>query len=160
VTRPRLRAAGGGVGCAAKQWHVIAMANQTYRGSCHCGAIRFEADLDLSQGTGKCNCSYCWKVRNWSIGIKPDAFRLLAGQDHEGEYGFRENSDNHHVFCKRCGVRVYTRGYVEQIGGHYVSVMLSTLDDLPPATLAAAPVRYMNGRDDDWFHPPAETAHL
>lgn len=38
--------------------------------------------------------------------------------------------------------------------------MLSTFDDLPPATLAAASVRYMNGRDDDWFHVPAETAHL
>ena len=59
-----------------------------------------------------------------------------------------------------CGARVYTHGYVEQIGGHFVSVMLSTLDDLPPATLAAAPVRYMNGRDDDWFRTPAETGHL
>jgi hypothetical protein len=49
---------------------------------------------------------------------------------------------------------------VEQIGGAYVSIMLSTFDDLPPATLVAAPVRYMNGRDDDWFHVPAETAHL
>lgn len=136
------------------------MAVETYTGSCHCGAIRFEADLDLSQGTGKCNCSYCWKVRNWSIGIKPDAFRLVAGGDALGEYRFREDSANHHVFCTRCGVRVYTRGYVEQIGGHYVSVMLSALDDLPSAELAAAPVRYMNGRDDDWFHTPAETAHL
>jgi hypothetical protein len=136
------------------------MPTQTYRASCHCGAIRFEADLDLSQGTGKCNCSYCWKVRNWSIAVKPDAFRLLAGHEQLGEYGFREDSVNRHVFCKQCGVRLYTRGYVEQIGGHFVSVMLSTLDDLPPATLAAAPVRFMNGRDDDWFHVPAETAHL
>jgi hypothetical protein len=55
---------------------------------------------------------------------------------------------------------VYTYGYVEQIGGHYVSVVLATLDDLSPSDLVAAPVRYMNGRDDDWFHPPAETRHL
>jgi hypothetical protein len=41
-----------------------------------------------------------------------------------------------------------------------VIVMLSVLDDLPPAELAAAPVRYMNGRDDDWFHTPADTRHL
>ncbi len=136
------------------------MATKTYQGSCHCGSLRFEADLDLAEGTGKCNCSYCWKVRNWSIGIKPDAFRLLSGKENAHEYGFREDSVNHHVFCNRCGVRIYTYGYVEQVGGDYVSVALSTLDNLSTAELVAAPVRYMNGRDDDWFHVPAETRHL
>ena len=136
------------------------MAKKTYKGSCHCGRLRFEADLDLAEGTGKCNCSYCWKVRAWSIGTKPDAFRLLSGKEDAGEYGFREGSQNHHVFCKHCGVRVYTYGHVEQIGGDYVSIALSVLDDLSPADLLAASVRYMNGRDDDWFHTPAETRHL
>ena len=136
------------------------MATKTYHGSCHCKAIRFEADLDLSKGTGKCNCSYCWKVRAWTIGIKPEQFRLLSGQEHAGEYGFREGSTNHHVFCKQCGVRVYTHGYVKEIGGDYVSISLSTLDDLPAPELVSAPVQFMNGRDDDWFHTPAETRHL
>jgi hypothetical protein len=136
------------------------MAKKTYRGSCHCGALRFEADLDLSKGTGKCNCSYCWKVRNWSIGVKPSEFRLLTDKQQAGEYGFREGSQNHHVFCKHCGVRLYTYGNVPEIGGEYVSVALATLDDLLPAELAEAPVQFMNGRDDDWFHAPHETRHL
>ena len=136
------------------------MAKKTYQGSCHCGKIRFETDLDLTQGSGKCNCSYCWKVRAWTMGIKPDAFRLLSGKEDAREYGFREGSTNHHVFCSHCGVRVYTYGYVEQIGGDYVAIQLSTLDDLSPAELVAAPVQHMNGRDDDWFHVPAETRHL
>jgi hypothetical protein len=136
------------------------MAKKTYQGTCHCGKVRFEADLDLAEGTGKCNCSYCWKVRSWSVGIKPEAFRLLSGKDDAREYGFREGGDNHHVFCGTCGVRVYTYGHVAAIGGDYVSVSLAALNDLPPADLAAAPVRYMNGRDDDWFNVPPETRHL
>jgi hypothetical protein len=136
------------------------MAKKTYHGSCHCGKVRFEADLDFAQGTGKCNCSYCWKARGWTMGIKPEAFRLLSGKESSAQYAFREGSTNHHVFCKHCGIRVYTEGYIEQIGGAYVSVALSALDDLSPAELAAAPIRYMNGRDDDWFHEPAETRHL
>jgi hypothetical protein len=136
------------------------MATKTYHGSCHCRSIRFEADLDLSQSTGKCNCTFCWKVRGWTMGIKPDAFRLISGKDSAREYNFRENSDNHHVFCKHCGVRVYTYGHIEQIGGDYVSVSLPALDDLPVEELIAAPVRHMNGRDDAWFDEPRETRHL
>lgn len=132
----------------------------TYHGSCHCKKVRYEADIDLSAGTGKCNCSFCWKTRNWSAGIKPNAFRLVEGKEHVSEYGFRPESQNHHVFCRHCGVRLYTYGYIEQIGGDYVSVALSTLDDLRAEDLAAAPVRHMNGRDDDWFNPPKVTTHL
>jgi hypothetical protein len=132
---------------------------KTYTGSCHCGAIRFEADLDLSAGTGRCNCSYCAKVRNWSVIIKPAQFRLLAGADALSEYQFGTNSA-HHLFCKRCGVRSFGKGYIEQIGGDFVSVMLSCLDGVDPGELAAAPVRYMNGRDNKWFDAPSETRHL
>lgn len=130
------------------------MAIETYTGSCHCGNVRFEVDLDLAEGGGKCNCSMCRKVRNWSASVKPDAFRLLSAADAVIDYQFGTNS-MHWPFCKTCGVRPYGHGDIPEVGGAFYAVQLASLD-APDETLAGAPVRYANGRDNNWWHEPSE----
>jgi len=132
---------------------------KTYAGSCHCGAVRFEVDMDLSTGTSRCNCSICSKTRAWSAVVKPPAFRLLKGEDTLSDYQFG-SKNGHHLFCKQCGVRPFGRGYVEQIGGDFVSINLGALDNASDDELASAPVQFMNGRDDDWFNAPKVSRHL
>ncbi len=130
---------------------------KTYRGSCHCGKVRIEADFDLSDGTFKCNCTSCTKSRAWLAIVKPDDFRIVSGDNELTDY---RGGTNHYFFCSTCGIRVFGRGQADEIGGAFHAVNLGCLDDVDATELADAPVRYTDGRNDDWASTPAETRHL
>jgi hypothetical protein len=131
---------------------------KTYQGSCHCGAVRFEADIDLALGTIRCNCSICSKGRYRPALVAPAAFRLAAGSEALSMYQFGAKKDTH-PFCRHCGVRAFGTGRSPRLGD-FVSVNLGCLDDASAAELAAAPITYLNGRDDIWDAPPAVTCYL
>ena len=132
---------------------------KTYQGSCHCGAVKFEAELDLAAGTGKCNCSICTKRRNWGALLKPEQFRLLAGEEVLRDYRFGTMQGSHR-FCGNCGCAPFSEGNVPEIGGAFVSVQVMSLDDASYEELAAAPVNYGDGRHNSWWTEPAEKAIL
>jgi hypothetical protein len=135
------------------------MALKTYAGSCHCGAVKYEADLDLTQGAGRCNCRICMKTRQWGAMTKPQAVRLTAGGDALADYVVG-GGIGHHRFCKTCGVRVFATGHLEQLGGDFAVVFVNTLDHLSDADFAAIPIAYADGCNDNWWNAPAVTAHL
>lgn len=132
---------------------------RTYTGGCHCGAVRFEADVDLNAGTFKCNCSICTKVRNWLTMVKPESFRLLTDEAELSDYQFGARNI-HHLFCRHCGVHSFGWGNLSDLGGKIYAVNVNCLDDAEPAELVKAPVTYVDGRNDNWQAPPAETRHL
>ncbi len=132
---------------------------KTYRGSCHCRRITLEVDLDLSQGTGKCNCTLCWKRRLWAARAKTGGFRLISGQSDLTSYPPKPN-ESPGGFCRHCGVGLFW--WVQAAAwndGESVSVSLACLDDVEPGELLAAPVQHFDGRSDTWG-TPAETRHL
>ena len=80
-----------------------------YHGSCHCGKVKIRARFDLSNGTGKCNCTFCRKTRAWSVSIKPEAFTLVSGENDLSDYLFNTHAV-HNLFCNHCGLRVFGLG--------------------------------------------------
>ena len=131
---------------------------QTYQGGCHCGAVRYEANVDLSEGTVKCNCSVCSKARAWLVAVDGDNFHLLSGKDALSDYQFGERRI-HHLFCKTCGIKSFGRASGPD-GKEFYAVLVSCLERVPDSELAALPVVYVDGRNDDFQSAPAETRHL
>jgi hypothetical protein len=80
---------------------------QTYRGSCHCGAVRFEIETDFPELT-ICDCSICRKKNALMVQVHESRFRLLAGEDYLSEYQFHTRTARH-FFCKVCGIYPFHR---------------------------------------------------
>jgi hypothetical protein len=123
---------------------------KTYTGGCLCGAVRFEATLDLSEPVNRCNCSICTKVGGATTSMKPSAFRLLSGAESLGEFR-KAGSPNHRNFCKHCGVQCFGAGDVAEMGGAFASVNVHCLDGIDPAGLT---YQYWDGRYDNWAAGP------
>jgi hypothetical protein len=64
-----------------------------------------------------------------------------------------------HVFCSTCGIKPFGRVSDEQ-GGESIAINVVCLDNASDEELANAPVKFENGRADDYEHPPAVTEYL
>jgi len=130
---------------------------KTYTGSCHCGAVRFQAHLDLTQPTYRCNCSICRRTRFWPAVAAENDFRLLAGEDQLTRYTFN-SQQNHHYFCKHCGVRPFGVGNATPMGKMY-GVNVGCLDALTDQDLSELRIVYVDGLHDR-FAPPEYVSYL
>ncbi len=79
----------------------------TYHGSCHCGAVKFEIDADLSKLV-RCNCSICTKKGALFTVVPDERLRLLEGKDALTLYQFNTKVSKHY-FCKHCGIHPFGR---------------------------------------------------
>jgi hypothetical protein len=127
--------------------NIVDMAPRTQHGSCHCGAVKFSALLDLAEkGTVKCNCTICVKIRSWEALTKPEDFTLIQGEADLTKYTYNKELFPHY-FCKHCGVHTHLTGTIPELGDQ-VFVQVNCLDDAKPQDLAEAPVRYLDNLND------------
>jgi hypothetical protein len=117
-----------------------------HAGSCHCGAVRFSVEADLSEGASRCNCTICTKVGAIGKIVKPNQFALLSGEPSLSAYEWGAKISRR-FFCKQCGIHCFARGHLKELGGDYVSVNLSCLDEVDLLEVA---VTHWDGRHNNW----------
>ena len=96
-----------------------------YRGSCHCGSVKFSVKTDLSKVV-QCNCSIC-KRKNAKMNLVPkDAITITHGEENLTIYQFGTNIAKH-FFCKICGIYTHHQRKSDPNG---IGVNLGCLDEL------------------------------
>ena len=80
---------------------------ETYKGSCHCGAVQFQIATDFPELT-TCDCSICSRKNALMVKVHESDFRLLAGEQSLCEYQFHTRTAKHY-FCKVCGIYPFHR---------------------------------------------------
>jgi hypothetical protein len=137
------------------------MGVQTYRGGCHCGGIRYAAEMDLSKGSIRCNCSLCSKSRAWFAFVPAEAFRLES-DDGGSQYRWtppgKERPNLTYHFCENCGVRIHAEGKGPD-GAATVAVQVATIEGADPEVLKAG-IRYVDGRHDRFDREPENVEAL
>ncbi|WP_417476061.1 GFA family protein [Maricaulis sp.] len=75
-------------------------------GGCHCGAVRFGAQLPDNVVALSCNCSICAKTGFIHVIVPGADFRITQGEDMLTEYRFNTGQAKHY-FCRQCGVEAF-----------------------------------------------------
>ena len=105
-------------------------------GGCHCGAVRFEADVDTASGI-ECNCSYCSKAAPLLAFIGAEQFKQTSGGEIMSDYRFNKNVIAH-LFCKNCGISAFGRGKGPG-GQEMAAINLRCVDDIDLDSVARKP---------------------
>lgn len=81
---------------------------QTYSGGCQCGAVRYEATIELGEVIS-CNCSRCGRLGSLLAFAPASNFKLLSGESKLTRYQFNKHNIDH-LFCSVCGIQSFARG--------------------------------------------------
>lgn len=103
------------------------MSQRWVDGSCHCGGVQFQVQLDPKAlpTALSCNCSICTKKGFLHLIVAPEHFRLLSGIQLLSTYQFGTHVAVHR-FCQKCGIHPF---YTPRSHPDQVDVNIHCFDD-------------------------------
>lgn len=110
---------------------------QTYSGSCHCGAVRFEVDMSLDH-VRSCDCSICRKRGALIHRVEENDLRILSPLAEMSLYQWHTRTARDY-FCPTCGILPFRR---PRTAPEMWAVNVRCLDDVD---LNAIPVDQVHG---------------
>jgi hypothetical protein len=113
---------------------------KTISGGCHCGQVRFEAQVPEAVEVLECNCSICSMTGFRHLIVPHPNFRLLSAGDLLSSYRFGTGAAEH-LFCGVCGIKSF---YQPRSHSAAWSINLNTLDHLQGLGVT---VRKFDGRN-------------
>jgi|SRR5690349_18629057 len=116
------------------------MSAQSYSGSCHCGKVSYQVELDLTRPVISCNCSICRRAGTLLSFVPASDFKLDSGEDQLELYQFAQKHIDH-LFCRSCGIKSFARG-TSKDGSKMIAINVRCLADVD---IDALPVMKYDG---------------
>lgn len=108
----------------------------SYKGSCHCGQVKFEVEGDF-ESVLECNCSHCSRKGYLLWFVPRSGFSLAGPESALGEYTFNRHLIRH-KFCPNCGCAPFAFG--ENKGVPVAAVNVRCLEGVELVAIKRVPV--------------------
>jgi hypothetical protein len=110
------------------------MSTSLLKGSCHCGAVKFEVDTPVVPAA-RCNCSLCRRKSALMTPLFPASqLTILQGEDDLTLYQFNTRVAKH-FFCRHCGIYPFHQTRKDPL---LWRVNIGCLEGIDPYTLEAS----------------------
>jgi hypothetical protein len=109
-----------------------------YKGSCHCGSVTYEADIDEPGAAIECNCSICSRKGYLLWFTLRSRLNILSGTDNLAAYSFGPHIIRHH-FCTTCGCATFGIGKPPNAESEMAAINVRCLEDVDLETLERRP---------------------
>ena len=110
----------------------------TLNGQCHCGAVKFTAELPLGLASARrCTCSICRMRGAVAVTSTHEGFKIHQGEDRLATYRFNTRTAEHH-FCTVCGI--YTH-HKRRSNPNQLGVNVACLEGVSPFDFREVKVR-------------------